>query len=157
MLLLLYVTSTLTAPILVVLFTAPARKGIQAMEKLAKEGENAFFYKVSKLIWREVRLLRRIKPDFCKVFHRKERDILSLLISLSTSSLLLTASSRKAIKCCASVVWQIEWIKSLPPHSAIELKGALFVPCFICARARSNPPQLFYLLSNSLVHFFFYI
>ena len=51
MLLLLYVTSTLTAPILVVLFTAPARKGIlQAMEKLAKVGENAFFYKVSRLI-----------------------------------------------------------------------------------------------------------
>ena len=46
MLLLLYVTSTLTAQILVDLFTAPARKGIRAMEKLAKVGENTLFNRV---------------------------------------------------------------------------------------------------------------
>ena len=43
MLLLRYVTSTLTAQILVDLFTAPVRKGIRAMEKLAKVGEKTFF------------------------------------------------------------------------------------------------------------------
>ena len=48
-------TSTLTASILVDLFTAPARKGLQAMEKLAKVGENTFF--INKLICREVSLL----------------------------------------------------------------------------------------------------
>ena len=41
-------TPTLTAPIPVDLFTAPARKGLQAMEKLAKVGENTFF--INKLI-----------------------------------------------------------------------------------------------------------
>ena len=39
-----------------------------------------------------------------KVFHRKERDILSLLISLRKASLLFTALSKKAFKFFASVV-----------------------------------------------------
>ena len=77
------------------------------------------------------------------MFHRKERDILSLLISLRKASLLFTALSKKALKFCASVFWQTEWIKSLTSHSAIELKRALFVPCFIRTRARSNPTSAY--------------
>ena len=42
MLLLLYVTSTLTVPILVDRMTAPVRQDLQAMEKLAKVGENPY-------------------------------------------------------------------------------------------------------------------
>ena len=55
------------------------------------------------------------------------------------ASWLFTLLSKKAFKFFASVVGQREWIKSLTSHSAMELKRVLFVPCFIRARARSNP------------------
>ena len=49
---------------------------------------------------------------------------------------------KEAFKFCASVVWQREWIKRHTSHSTInELKRALFVPCFIRARAGSYPLQ----------------
>ena len=42
MLLLLYVTSTLTVPILVDRMTAPANQDLQVTEKIAKVGENPY-------------------------------------------------------------------------------------------------------------------
>ena len=96
-----------------------------------------------RFIWINSHTATRRKKSFIsvsyKVFHRKERDILSLLISLRKASLLFTALSKKALKLCASVFWEREWIKSLTSHSAIELKRALFVLCFSRARTPSNP------------------
>ena len=87
-----------------------------------------------------------------KVFHRKVRGILSLLISLRMASLLITASLKKHLSSVLQLSDKEMKKKSHIPFScrtkAFPVR-ALFYPlackCFFFC---------FYVLSNSLVHFF---